>query len=100
MTNPHGLTDGDMLLLLATSVGNGPDVIGGELAIPDPATPGGAVPAPDGSLDRLEAAGMVEIVESGAAVTSKGSYWLDRWMRTRFKLRGLVITKVTKVGRG
>lgn len=98
--NPYGLSDGDLLLCLATSLGNPPDVYAGELALPDPANPGATVPVPPGALDRLEAAGFVVIEEAGAVVTSRGDYWLDRWVRTKFKARGrLVLTGVRGVGR-
>ena len=99
MTNPFGLSDGDFLLALATSLGNAPDVFEGELALPDPAHPGQTVPVPVGSLDRLEAAGFVEIVESGAKVTERGEYWLRRWVAKKFKVRNVVLTRVTGVGR-
>lgn len=98
--NPFGLKDGDMLLALATLLGNPPDVHDGELALADPADPGRTVPVPDGALDRLEAAGLVEIVEAGAVVTDQGRYWLDRWVRRKFKARGrLVLTSLSGVRR-
>lgn len=98
MTNPHDLKDGDMLLALATLLGNAPDVFDGDLALADPANPGATVPVPPGALDRLEAAGVVEIAEAGAVVTDKGRYWLDRWVRRKFKARGrLVLTGLTGV---
>jgi hypothetical protein len=97
--NPYGLSDGDFLLLLATSLGNAPDVFDGSLALPDPANPGAVVPVPTDALDRLEGAGMVEIAEAGARVTDKGKYHLDKWMRKKFKVKHLVLTRVAGVGR-
>ena len=97
--NPFDLSDGDMLLLLATSLGNAPDVYGGELALPDPANPGAVVPVQVEALDRLEGAGLVEIAEAGARVTDRGDYWLQRWMRRKFKAKNVVLTRVAGVGR-
>ena len=97
--NPYVLSDGDLLLLLATSLGNAPDVYGGELALPDPANPVAVVTVPTDALDRLETAGMVEIAEAGAVVTDKGRWHLDKWMRKKFKVKHLVLTRVAGVGR-
>jgi hypothetical protein len=97
--NPYDLSDGDMLLLLATSLGNAPDVFAGELALPDPANPGAVVPVPTDALDRLEGTGLVEITEAGARVTDRGGYWLQRWMTRKFKVKGLLVTRVAGVGR-
>lgn len=100
MTAPHGLTDGDMLLLCSVSVGNPIDVDDAAgMVLPDPANPGRFVPAPAGSLDRLEDAGFVTIEAAGAAATDRGRYWLDRWFRQKFSTTGkrrgrLIITEV------
>jgi hypothetical protein len=98
--NPHGLKDGDLLLLLALSVGNPIDVIDGEMRLPDPAAPSSSVPVPPGALDRLEDAGMVAIEEAGAVPTDRGKYWLDRWLTKKVGVRKgrFVVTGVRPTG--
>lgn len=81
--NPHGLTDGAMLLLLAISVGNDIDVRDGKMVLPDPTDPSRTVPVSPDSLDALEAAGMIRVEENGAVPTDGGRYWLERWLNKK-----------------
>lgn len=88
-TNPHGLTNDDLLTLLALSVGNAFDVADGALYLTDPVTPGSPLPVATDTLDRLEAAAMIEIREAGAELTDRGRYHLARWME-RHRKKGRV----------
>lgn len=85
--NPHGLPDGDMLLLLALEVGSSIHVIEDEMRLPNPAIPGAWMAIPPGALDRLEEAGLVAIGSIGVLLTERGRYWLGKWM-TRHLGRG------------
>lgn len=85
--NPHGLTDADLVTVLAMSVGNALDVIDGALCMPDPADPAASVPVPTDTLDRLEAAEFVEVAEAGACLTDRARYYLGRWMAKHYRRR-------------
>lgn len=90
--NPHSLSDGDTLLLLALEVGNSINLIEGEMHLPHPALPGAWMAIPPGALDRLENAGLVAIGEVGAIPTERGRYWLGKWMN-RYLGRGRIVKK-------
>jgi hypothetical protein len=85
---PDDIRDGDMLVLVALFAGEGMTVAGDAIMLTLDGQPEGAVPLEGDQLDRLEGRGWVVVEERGPALTDKGLYWLQRWMKEKAGLRG------------